>query len=345
VAALRAMPRPPRARCAIIGLGRIGSTLEDDRLREIQASHAGAVRGSPDCVLAAGCDLEAGRRAAFTRRWGRVRVYGDAGEMLARETPDILHIATPAESHLELVRLAAARRVPVVVCEKPLALNAGDAREAVRECRRAGSALLVNHERRYSRDYRQARLRVEEGRYGELLSLSARLYMGRGRPAGDILWSDGTHLLDAIRFLTGGEIQVLQVAGQLLEGPGVFQALCRAGRVPVSLEVSGGCDALVFELDLAFARGRLRIGNGLYEEWGSEPSPWYEGFRSLRQRRVRRFRRTGYFTGLVADAVAVLRSPGRVPLSSGEDGLAAVEAVEALRAAARLTTLPGRPCL
>jgi len=322
-----ASPGLPRARCAIVGLGRIGSLLEEDRLREKPATHAGAVHASRDCVLAAGCDLSAERREAFARRWGCRRLYEDAGRMLAQQAPDILHVATPPESHLELVSLAAAARVPVVICEKPLTRGAEAARRIVELCRESGTALLVNHERRYARDYRQAREQVASGRFGELRAITGRLHAGF-RPAADVLWDDGTHLLDALRFLTGSELEPLQACGPA-DGPaGVLQVLLRAGGVPVSLQVGGGLEPLVFELDLCFRRGRLRIGNGLYEEWASSPSPYYQGFRSLARLRRRAPRRTGYFSGMLADAVTVLREPGRRPVSSGEDGLAAEEAIE-----------------
>jgi predicted dehydrogenase len=318
----------PKARCAIVGLGRIGSTLEQDRLREKPASHAGAMAASRDCLLEAGCDLRADRREAFARRWGCRSVYEDARLMLERHEPEILAVATPPESHLELVRLAAGAGVPVVICEKPLALSAGEARQIVEVCRRARTALLVNHERRYSQDYRMARERIAGGRFGELASIVCRLHMGGGHSPAEILWDDGTHLLDALRFLTGSELEPLQACGPA-DGPaGVLQVLLRAGGVPVSLQVGGGLEPLVFELDLCFRRGRLRIGNGLYEEWASSPSPYYQGFRSLARLRRRAPRRTGYFSGMLADAVAVLREPGRRPVSSGEDGLAAEEAIE-----------------
>jgi predicted dehydrogenase len=248
--------------------------------------------------------------------------------MLERHEPEILHVATPPESHLELVRLAAAARVPVVICEKPLARSAAQAREIVDVCRQAETALLVNHERRYSWDYRMARERIAGRRFGDLASVACRLHMGLGQAAADILWDDGTHLLDALRFLTGGELEALQASGDAGSPGGVLQVLLRAGGVPVSLEVSGRLEPLVFELDFCFTRGRLRIGNGVYEEWESGPSPYYEGFRSLRRLQARPPRRTGYFRCMLADAVAVLRQPGRRPVSSGEDGLAAVEAIE-----------------
>jgi predicted dehydrogenase len=318
----------PKARCAIVGLGRIGSTLEQDRLREKPATHAGAVAASRDCELEAGCDLRADRREAFARRWGCRSLYEDARLMLERHEPDILHVATPPESHLELVGLAAGAGVPVVICEKPLARSAGEARAIVDLCRQAGTSLLVNHERRYSEDYRRARARIAAGRFGEPATVAGRLHMGRGKAAADILWEDGTHLLDALRFLTGGELEALCACGDAGSPGGVLQVLLRAGGVPVALEVSGRLEPLVFELDLCFTRGRLRIGNGQYEEWESGPSPYYEGFRSLRRLRAHPPRRTGYFRGLLADAVEVLRQPGRRPVSSGEDGLAAAEAIE-----------------
>jgi predicted dehydrogenase len=321
----------PRARCAIVGLGRIGSTLEEDRLREKPASHAGAVSASRDCALEAGCDLRADRREAFALRWGCRSVYEDARRMLERHSAEILHLATPPESHLALVRLAAGR-VPVVICEKPLARGAEEGREIVELCRRAGTVLLVNHERRYSRDYLQARGRIAEGRFGDLVTVAGRLHMGRGQAPADILWDDGTHLLDALRFLTGGEIEVLHASGDPGSPEEVLHILLRVGGVPAVLEVSGRLQPLIFELDLGFTRGRLRIGNGLYEEWESRPSPYYEGFHSLRRLRTHPPRRTAYFRGMLADAVAALRQPGRRPVSSGADGLAVVEAIERILA-------------
>jgi predicted dehydrogenase len=319
-------------RCAVVGLGRIGSTLEDDRLREKPASHAGAISVRRDCVLAAGCDLREDRRLAFSRRWGCPHVYAELGALLEAEEPDILHIATPTETHRQLVAQAAARSVPVVVCEKPLCPDAESARAAVADCRDGGTTLMVNHERRYSRDYARARGLVRRGRFGPLLSVHSRVYMGRGRSPADILLEDGTHMVDAIRFLTGEDVQPRYA----LHGPAnrlsAQQLLFRCGTALGFLEVSGDHEALVFELELGFERGRIRIGNGVYEEWESAPSRYYEGFHSLRPVRVPRFRRTGYFSGMMADAVAVARQPGRIPVSSGQDGLRAVETIESLLA-------------
>ncbi len=325
-----------RVRCGIAGLGRIGSALEDDRLREKPASHAGAIRANRDCLLVAGCDPREDRRIAFARRWGCRSVYPTLQEMLKNHELDILHVASPAETHLELLKTAAASRLPLVVCEKPLAPSLPEARQALRLCSESGTVLMVNHERRYSRDYLRARRLLGAGGLGELVSLSARLYMGRNRPITDLLWEDGTHLIDIIRFLTGAELEVQGATGDLASRSAVAWVRFRSGPASGVLELSNRFEALVFELDLNLSGGRLRIGNGLFEVWRCAPSPYYQGFNSLKRIRASRLRATGYFSGMLADAVAVLRHPGRRPVSAGEDGLAAVEAIDRILRLARV---------
>lgn len=322
-------------RCAVVGLGRIGSTLEDDLLREKPASHAGAIRASRDCRLVAGCDLRKDRREAFARRWRCPAVYGDLPSMIRASQPDILHLATPAETHAALITEAAALRVPLIICEKPLCPSSAEARAAVEACRVGGSILMVNHERRYSRDYRRALELVQHRTYGELLSLHARLYMGRGQPLGAVLLEDGTHMVDVVRFLTGGELEIRHAQGDPGSRAGALQVLFACAGADGFLEVSVRHEALGFELELGFERGRLRIGNGVYEERVSGPSPHYEGLCSLRPVRTRPWRKTGYFADMLADAVAALREPGHTPVSTGEDGLHAVEAIEAILERAR----------
>ena len=43
-------------KAAVVGLGRIGSLLEDDRLREKPCTHAGAAAANPGLILCAGKD-------------------------------------------------------------------------------------------------------------------------------------------------------------------------------------------------------------------------------------------------------------------------------------------------
>jgi predicted dehydrogenase len=316
-------------RCAIVGLGRIGSLLEDDTLREKPATHAGAIAGNPDCLLVAGADLDPERRSLFAERWGCDRLYEDAESMLRGQAGpdggiDAFFVATHPESHLKLCRLAAAYGVPVVVCEKPLADTMRRARAIRRLHNPANMTILTNHERRYSKDYLAARSTVREGSLGELRGITGTLYFGSKMTHREVLLHDGTHMVDIVNFLAGGRLRVRRVVGNLNRRTGTSylhgELKGGTGTAPVVLEVGSGRDHLVFEVTLSFSRGRLRVGNGVFAVEKSAESPHYEGYRSLVPDASAPIGPTGYFANMVADAVACFREPGREPVSSAADG-------------------------
>lgn len=315
-------------RCAIVGLGRIGSLLEDDTLREKPATHAGAIAGNPDCTLVAGADLDPDRRSLFAERWGCDRLYEDAESMLRGEAyaagVDALFVATHPESHLKLCRLAAAYGVPVVVCEKPLADTLTRARAIRRLHNPPHLTILTNHERRYSKDYLAARSIVREGSLGALRGITGTLYFGSKMSHREVLLHDGTHMVDIVNFLAGGRLRVHRIVGNLNRRKGtsyLHGALKReTGSIPVVIEVGSERDHLVFEVTLSFSRGRIRVGNGVFSVERSAESPHYEGYRSLIPGDSVPIGPTGYFANMVTDAVACFREPGREPVSSAVDG-------------------------
>lgn len=335
------MPETP-LRCAIVGLGRIGSTLEDDPLREKPASHAGAIAALPElCLLAGGADPDPDKRAAFARRWDVAEVYPDARSLLAAVRPDILHVAVPPEAHEAVVLQAVAAGVPVVVCEKPLALDSAAGARMIRACAKAGTALLVNHERRYAADYHFVRdcLRdgardcLRDGVRGAVRSVQARVYMGERRTPGAMLFDDGTHMLDILRFLLETDLTLLHVQGDPAARGGTLLVLLAAGPVPVVLEIGAGRQQIEFEIDISLSRGRLRIGNGILEAFTSRPSPWYSGMYSLVTDPVPVITDKGYFTGMLRDAVALARAKHGQPCSSGDDALVVLRLMEQIIAA------------
>jgi predicted dehydrogenase len=313
-------------------LGRIGSILEDDRLREKPCTHAGAITALANCVLVGGADTDPERRRIFAARWNCSAVYRDAAEMLETLKPDILHIATHPDSHFNYVELAARHGVRVAVCEKPLA-DTLKAAHGIAKLHETGKiTVLTNHERRYSADYIHARSRVTGENYGKLLSVTAKLYFGENRRLRSQLIHDGTHLVDAIGFLAGGHLEKPRVYGNLAKktGTAFIASRIKGGGVPVLIESGAQRDYLSFEIDLAFCRGRIRIGNGLYEEYESKKSPYYEGFCSLAGAKPKTFAKTGYFLSMMKDAAACAGDPERVPVSGAADGYEALKFILSL---------------
>jgi len=324
-----------KIRAGIIGLGRIASLLEEDSLREKPCTHAGAIVSNNDCVLACGCDIDEERRRLFAEKW-QVPVYADAAEMLCIHKPQILAIATHPDSHYHYCRLGAEYKVPVVICEKPLADNIGEARKIANLSKhsspaKSGIVIITNHERRYSQDYIRAKTILEEKKLGNLLRVNACLYMGRTTRLVDQFWHDGTHLADAIMFLGGGTLKHKRRIGEKLSsrsGTAWLEGELRKEKstpIPVIMEIGAGRDHLVFEIEFSCENGRLRIGNGVFEIWESAPSPYAEKFRSLKNTGEVFSGPTGYFANMLKDAVCCVRDHNQKPVSGAIDGLRVIE--------------------
>jgi predicted dehydrogenase len=332
-----------KIKSAVIGLGRIASLLEEDTLREKPCTHAGSIAGNENCELAAGCDIDEERRKLFAEKWN-VPVYADAEEMLRIHKPKILAIATHPDSHYHYCRLAAKMHIPVVICEKPLADNIGKARKIANLAKKSNSSasyspiIITNHERRYSQDYIRVKEILKEEKYGALVAVRAVLYMGRTTRLLDMLWHDGTHLADAIMFLTGSKLKHRRLWGTKLKSrsgttwlEGHLFGDKKLPSIPVLMEIGAGRDHLVFEIEFSCEMGRVRIGNGVFEVWESIPSPYAEKFRSLKNTGEGFSGPTGYFANMLKDAVACVRDPKRLPVSGAIDGLRVIEYLNSVK--------------
>jgi predicted dehydrogenase len=325
-----------KIRAAITGLGRIASLLEEDTLREKPCTHAGAITANNDCVLSAGCDTDEERRALFAEKW-QVPVLADAAQMLSIHKPQIFVIATHPDSHYNYCRLAAEMQIPVVICEKPLADNNGRARKIARLAERGNPVIITNHERRYSQDYIRAKTILEEKKLGAIIAVRAVLYMGKTTRLVDALWHDGTHLADAIMFLTNSNLKHRHCHGSKLtsrSGTAWLEGVLNREKyppIPLLMEVGAGRDHLVFEIEFSCEKGRLRIGNGVFEVWESVPSPYAEKFRSLKNTGENFSGSTGYFANMLKDAVACVKDPRYAPVSGAIDGLRVIEYLNSVK--------------
>ena len=328
-------------KAAIIGLGRIGSLLEEDRLREKPCTHAGAITAVPGLELCAGADINQERCDLFAEKW-QVPVYTDAQTMLQKEQPAILHIATHPDSHWHYCSLAKRYGVSAVVCEKPLADTLSGAKKIAALHNSGGITIITNHERRYAADYTQAQQILADGKtLGPIQAVRGTLYMGKGRRLLDVLWHDGTHLADAAMFLSGAVLKHRKTlnAKKLKDNTGTVYLLGHLDKpavpaispLPFLLELGGGRDHLAFELEISCEWGKLLIGNGIFEVWESRESPYAEGFKSLEKITDGFAQPTGYFSAMAADALNCAVHKNHKPLSSANDGLRVIQYLHSIR--------------
>ncbi len=173
-----------------------------------------------DLVAIAGARPERTREVAA--ELGVPGAYGDWRELIAKEKPDLVSIATPVDLHHPMM-LAALEAGCHVHCEKPTALNAAQAIEMRDAARRAKRVAGINHEFRFLPARALALELVRKGEIGrprraEILGRypSWQTVLGRAMNwladasrGGGILGALGSHHTDALRLFLGEPRRVL----------------------------------------------------------------------------------------------------------------------------------------
>jgi len=316
---------------AVIGTGRIGYLLQKDKKREQPASHASALTKNRHISLIAGCDINRERLALWKKDYPRTCCYSSAQELMQQEKPDLAVVAVSEQAHTEVALTVIKHKPKLIILEKPVGLNL-DAAERIRKAAaRYKVAISVNHERRFSMDYRMALRLIQNQELGSLQTVSAHLWSSSSVWApscaekGDCsLIHDGTHLIDILHFLLARHLKK-PVVDRIVKNKYSEVRLLNLHyklrkNVLLYLELNGSSRVFDFEITLNGTEGKLIIGNGYLKLYSKAPSPYYTGFYSLkRQKNVIRPGVTGYFSNMVQNCVDFLmdKAPLISPLSEG----------------------------
>lgn len=198
----------PIYRVAVIGLGRMGSTIDD----EIPAgspvySVSAAVKASDRLELVAGADIDPVKRESYKARWGVNALYDDYRTMIRQEKPDLVAICTKGVLHAEMAVGVAEENVPMIFCEKAIACSMTEADAVLEAVSSRNIPFNTGVLRRFNRTYHQARDLIAAGEIGEVRA--AVHYAPTNLLHGHI------HSLDTLSFLLG-DPKVTSVYGELL---------------------------------------------------------------------------------------------------------------------------------
>lgn len=159
-------------RVGIIGLGRMGSTIDAEvegyPSITLPYSIAASAKAIPELELAAGCDLKPEKNDAFGKKWGvpAGHLYTDYKKMLAAERLDLVAICTPGPLHAGMTVACAEAGVPMIYCEKAMACSMREADAARRAVESRHVAFNTGVLRRFDVRYHQARRLIEQGKVG-----------------------------------------------------------------------------------------------------------------------------------------------------------------------------------
>lgn len=189
-------------RIAIIGAGQVAQTTHIPNLIKI---------GNNKIVGISDTKLEAVRATAA--KFGIDRYYDSHKKMLEELHPDAVFICVPNRFHCSIA-LDALHMGCNVMCEKPPALTAEEAREMEQAADLAGKILTYGFHLRYSENVRIAKDHITSGKAGKIYHAEARWMRRRGIPGwgtftnreiqgGGPLIDLGAHYLDCVMYLMG----------------------------------------------------------------------------------------------------------------------------------------------
>tara|TARA_B110000483_G_scaffold20604_1_gene23089 strand:+ start:2177 stop:3316 length:1140 start_codon:yes stop_codon:yes gene_type:complete len=123
-------------------------------------------------VLKAVCGRDEAKVKAFAETWGYESTETDWRALIARDDIDLIDIAAPNNVHGEIA-LAAAKAGKIVMCEKPLAMNAGEGDAMVAAVETAGVANMVWYNYRRVPAVTLAKQLIDRGDLGKIFHYRA----------------------------------------------------------------------------------------------------------------------------------------------------------------------------
>ncbi|HEV8606206.1 MAG TPA: Gfo/Idh/MocA family oxidoreductase [Tepidisphaeraceae bacterium] len=193
---------PEQIRVGIIGCGWPGS------------AHARGYLTASGFKIAAVADLIPDRRKKLMAEFSVQREYSDAKDLLADKELDAVSICLPNHMHAGAT-LAALRAGKHVLCEKPPAISAAEARRMDAAAKKNGKVLLYSLQRRFGPHEQAARAAIAKGFIGDVYHVRVVWTRTRGIPqgtgwftqkeksGGGALMDVGFHMLDLGWHLLG----------------------------------------------------------------------------------------------------------------------------------------------
>lgn len=320
-------------RFCLVGAGRAGMVHAVNVSRNIKNAQLTAIVDSNREVLE-------DRR----RELGVEHIFTDLKEALSKDLFDAVIIVTPTFAHKDIA-VQCARAKKHVFCEKPMAVHVDDAREMIDTAEERGVKLQIGFMRRFDLSFIHAKRIIENGEMGEVMIIKS-VGRGPGLPppwtysvadSNGMLGEVNSHDFDSTRWFAGSEYKRIYVEAinrkvQKLKKdyPDFYDnAVCTLrfengviGTIDGTCPADYGYDG---RTEILMTKGLISIGETRGEAFftcNTDGVIKESAFKSWRNRF-----RDAYLEEMKSFITSVLED--KTTLVTGEDGLAAVEAVVA----------------
>ena len=196
-------------RWGVIGPGRIANRFAE------------SLSAVPGARLVAAASRDASRAREFAERHGAERHFGDYASMFQDDGIDAVYVATPNTQHAGL-SVQALQAGKAVLCEKPLTVNAAEARRVFDAASTHQRFVMEAFWTRFLPVYAQVRRWLDEARIGRVTGIEAYFGYAQARNADDRLFRAdlaggalldvGVYCISMAHHLFKGPLEVLDAA-------------------------------------------------------------------------------------------------------------------------------------
>ena len=175
--------------------------------------HMPSLKKIPNVRMIAFCDVIPERAEKAARDYGvpGAKVYTDYRELLKNADVEVVHVLTPNREHAD-ISIDALYAGKHVMCEKPMAKTAADARRMVEAAKATGKKLTIGYQHRQKSTSRYAKQYIETGALGEIYYANCLAIRRRGTPNWGVFLNEeeqgggpiidiATHSLDLTLYL------------------------------------------------------------------------------------------------------------------------------------------------
>ncbi len=147
-----------------------------------------------------------------------VNEYEDYEEMIQKERPELVAIATESGKHAEIALKCLDYGCNLII-EKPIALSMEDADRIIEKAKRLNLKVCANHQNRFNKSIQKIREALEKNRFGKMFYGTAHIrwcrdheyydrasWRGTWEQDGGALMNQCIHNIDLLRWMMGDEV-------------------------------------------------------------------------------------------------------------------------------------------
>lgn len=178
----------------------------------ISHEHIKSYIANPNVELYAFCDINPVQLKKMADLYGVERTYTDINEFLKLDEIDAVSVCTWNSAHAPCA-IAALNAGKHVLCEKPMATSAAEAKEMLAAAEKNNKLLMIGFVRRYGNDCKILQDFISTDYFGDIYYAKATYLRRNGNPggwfgdksrsAGGPLIDLGVHVIDLTRYLMG----------------------------------------------------------------------------------------------------------------------------------------------